>query len=147
MEKSIMEKSIIQKSIIEKSIIEKTIITSLTPEELFNLQRSSTNKVIVVKFGAEWCGPCKKIKPLWNEWITLVPSNIIIVDIDVDESIELYVQLKAKKMVKGVPTILAFAGDIKREKWYIPDDSVLGGNEGDVKQFMNRCFMKAKTMV
>ena len=135
-----------EKSIMEKSIMEKTIITSLTPEELFNLQRSSTNMVIVVKFGAEWCGPCKKIKPLWNEWITLVPNNIIIVDIDIDESIELYVQLKAKKMVKGVPTILAFAGDVNREQWYIPDDSVSGGNEGDVKNFMNRCFVKAKTM-
>jgi thiol-disulfide isomerase/thioredoxin len=142
-----MENSIIEKSIIQKSIIQKTIITSLTPEQLFNLQRSSTNKVIVVKFGAEWCGPCKKIKPLWNEWLSLIPSNIIIVDIDIDESIELYVQLKARKMVKGVPTILAFAGDVKRDQWYIPDDSVTGGNEGDVKNFMNRCFVKAKTMV
>jgi thioredoxin 1 len=126
--------------------MEKSIITSLTPEELFTLQRSLRDRLIVVKFGAEWCGPCKKIKPLWNEWISLVPSNIIIVDIDIDESIDLYVQLKAKKMVKGVPTILAFYGDIKREQWYIPDDSVSGGNEGDVKNFMNRCFIKAKTM-
>lgn len=130
----------------ETSIIQKSIITSLTPEQLFNLQRSSTNKVIVVKFGAEWCGPCKKIKPLWNEWITIAPANIIIVDIDIDESIDLYVQLKAKKMVKGVPTILAFAGDVKRDQWYIPDDSVSGGSEGDVKNFLNRCFMKAKTI-
>lgn len=135
-----------EKSIMEKSIIQKSIITSLTPEQLFNLQRSSTNKVIVVKFGAEWCGPCKKIKPLWNEWITIAPANIIIVDIDIDESIDLYVQLKAKKMVKGVPTILAFAGDVKRDQWYIPDDSVSGGSEGDVKNFLNRCFMKAKTI-
>jgi len=127
--------------------MEKSIITSLTPEELFTLQRSFHDRVIVVKFGAEWCGPCKKIKPLWNEWISIVPSNIVIVDIDIDESIDLYVQLKAKKMVKGVPTILAFAGDVKREQWYIPDDSVSGGNEGDVKNFMNRCFMKAKTLV
>lgn len=127
--------------------MEKTIITSLTPEELFTLQCSFTNRIIVVKFGAEWCGPCKKIKPLWNEWISVIPSNIIIVEIDIDESIDLYVQLKAKKMVKGVPTILAFYGDVKRNQWYIPDDSVSGGNEGDVKNFMNRCFMKAKTLV
>ena len=130
----------------EKSIIQKSIITSLTPEELFTLQRSFSNRIIVVKFGAEWCGPCKKIKPLWNEWISLIPNNIVIVDIDIDESIDLYVQLKAKKMVKGVPTILVFYGDVKREQWYIPDDSVSGGNEGDVKNFMTRCFIKAKTM-
>ena len=131
----------------ETSIIEKSIITSLTPQELITLQGSLNNRILVIKFGAEWCGPCKKIKPLWNEWITLVPANIIIVDIDIDECIDLYVQLKAKKMVKGVPTILAFYGNARREQWYIPDDSVSGGNEGDVKNFMNRCFVKAKTMV
>ena len=130
----------------EKGIIKRDIITSLTSEELFTLQRSFHDRVIVVKFGAEWCGPCKKIKPMWNEWISLVPSNIVIVDIDIDESIDLYVQLKAKKMVKGVPTILAFYGDLKRDQWYIPDDSVSGGNEGDMKNFMNRCFIKAKTL-
>jgi thiol-disulfide isomerase/thioredoxin len=131
----------------EKSIMETRIITSLTPQELITLQGSLNNRILVIKFGAEWCGPCKKIKPLWNEWITLVPANIIIVDIDIDECIDLYVQLKAKKMVKGVPTILAFSGNVRREQWYIPDDSVSGGNEGDVKNFMNRCFVKAKTMV
>ena len=136
-----------EKSIMETSIIEKSIITSLTPQELITLQGSLNNRILVIKFGAEWCGPCKKIKPLWNEWITLVPANIIIVDIDIDECIDLYVQLKAKKMVKGVPTILAFYGNARREQWYIPDDSVSGGNEGDVKNFMNRCFVKAKTMV
>ena len=136
-----------EKSIMEKSIMQKSIITSLTPEELSTLQRSLRDRLIVVKFGAEWCGPCKKIKPLWNEWISIAPSNIVIVDIDIDENLELYVQLKAKKMVKGVPTILAFYGDVKRDQWYIPDDSVSGGNEGDVKNFMNRCFMKAKTLV
>jgi len=127
--------------------METSIITSLTPQELITLQGSLNNRILVIKFGAEWCGPCKKIKPLWNEWITLVPANIIIVDIDIDECIDLYVQLKAKKMVKGVPTILAFSGNVRREQWYIPDDSVSGGNEGDVKNFMNRCFVKAKTMV
>lgn len=131
----------------EKSIIEKSIITILTPEELTTLQRSFRDRIIVVKFSAEWCGPCKKIKPLWNEWISIVSSNIVIVDIDIDESIDLYVQLKAKKMVKGVPTILAFYGDIMRDQWYIPDDSVSGGNEGDVKNFMNRCLIKAKTLI
>jgi thiol-disulfide isomerase/thioredoxin len=141
-----MEKGPMEKGPNEMGPMEKTIITSLKPEELFTLQRSYNNRVIVVKFGAEWCKPCKKIKPLWNEWITIAPANIIIVDIDIDESIDLYVQLKAKKMVKGVPTILAFAGDVKRDQWYIPDDSVSGGNEGDVKNFLNRCFMKAKTI-
>ena len=131
----------------EKSIIEKSIITSLTQEELITLQNSFGDRIIVVKFRLNQCGPCIRINSLWKEWISIVPSNIVIVDINIDENINLYVQLKAKKMVNGVPAILAFYGDIMRDQWYIPDDSVSGGNEDNVKNFMDRCLIKAKTLI
>ena len=126
--------------------MEKKIITSLSLQEFKDLQVLS-NKIIVVKFGAKWCAPCNKIKPLWGSWILTVPENIIIADIDIDESIDLYVQLKTKKMVKGIPTILAFYGNVKRDQYYIPDDSVSGGNEQDVQLFMNRTILKSLTLV
>jgi thiol-disulfide isomerase/thioredoxin len=126
--------------------MEKKIITSLSLQEFKDLQVLS-NKIIVVKFGAKWCAPCNKIKPLWDSWILTVPENIIIADIDIDESIDLYVQLKTKKMVKGIPTILAFYGNVKRDQYYIPDDSVSGGNEQDVQLFMNRTILKSLTLV
>jgi hypothetical protein len=45
-----------------------------------------------------------------------------------------------------VPTILAFYGDVSRDQWYIPDDSVSGGNIQQVQQFFERCAAKAKTL-
>ena len=128
----------------ETSIIQKSIITSLTPEQLFNLQRSSTNKVIVVKFGAEWCKPCKLIKPTCEEWVKTCPSNIIYADIDIDESMDLYIAFKNKKMVRGVPTILAFNTSLARDQWYIPDFSVEGGDVEAVKKFFDKCTLLGK---
>ena len=127
---------------------EKSIITTLKPTELTILQNSFFNRIIVVKIGAEWCGPCKKIKPSWNEWIQKASPNIIIADLDgdQDENIELIGTLRTKKMMKGIPVIFAYYGDIQRDHWYIPDDSVIGGDMNQVNAFFERCTKKAMTL-
>jgi len=103
------------------------------------------NHVIILKFSAVWCGPCKLIAPLCEEWKkhTMPAERIYWVDIDIDESIELYVALKSKRMISGVPTLLAFRGDknATRGQWYIPDDSVSGGNVQNVAAFLQRCLV------
>ena len=58
---------------------------------------------------------------------------------DIDESMDLYIAFKSKKMIKGVPTIFAFDTKKSREQWYIPDDSVVGGDIEAVKAFLKRC--------
>ena len=89
-------------------------ITSLTPFELHRIQQKLSNEqVLIIKFGATWCAPCKIIKPVCDEWLKSAPSKIIWADIDIDESIELYGAFKTKKMIKGVPTLFAFRGDMK----------------------------------
>jgi len=120
----------------------KQIITSLTPAELQQLQFTAVGSLIVIKFGAEWCGPCKVIKPTCEQWAATCPPHIIYADIDIDESIDLYMAFKSKKMIKGVPTIFAFDTRKKREHWYIPDDSVVGGDVAAVTAFFQRCLTK-----
>jgi len=124
----------------------KSIITTLKPEELTTLQNAFTNRIIVVKIGSEWCGPCKFIKPTWNEWIQKAAPNIIIADLDGDENIELIGNLRTKKMMKGIPVMFAYYGDIQRDHWYIPDDSVIGGDLNQVNAFFERCTKKAMTL-
>jgi thioredoxin 1 len=115
---------------------------SLTPIELQYLQRQLRyDQVMIIKFGADWCAPCKVIKPVCEEWKKTMPTNIGWVDIDIDESIELYASFKTKRMISGVPTLFAFRGDTKRDQWYIPDDSVSGGNCKAVTDFLNRCLV------
>jgi thioredoxin 1 len=118
-------------------------ITSLTPFELQKIQHQLSNEqVLIIKFGATWCAPCKIIKPVCDEWLKSAPSKIIWADIDIDESIELYGALKTKKMIKGVPTLFAFRGDMKNERthWFIPDDSVSGADIKGLTDFFSRCI-------
>lgn len=113
------------------------------------LQKIQSNlkpdQVIILKFSAVWCGPCKLIAPICEEWKknTMPANRIYWVDIDIDESIELYGALKSKRMINGVPTLFAFRGDknSSRGQWYIPDDSVVGGNVQNVAAFLQRCLL------
>ena len=117
----------------------RQIITAMTPTDLQQLQTNAKNSLIVVKFGAEWCKPCKYIKPLCEQWSATCPPHIIYADIDIDESMDLYMAFKNKKMVRGVPTILAFNTALTRDQWYIPDFSVEGGDVEAVKKFFDKC--------
>lgn len=113
---------------------------SFNIQTLQNLQQSLGNKeLLVIKFTADWCGPCKKIKPLCENIIKTLPSNIKFYEINIDESIELFSFLKTKKMVSGIPAILAYKGGTK-DFFYVPDDSHLGGNADGVNSFFDRCI-------
>ena len=50
----------------------------------------------VIYFGAEWCGPCKAIKPRLQE------ANLPIRYVDVDSS----PQMAADYLVKTIPTVV-----------------------------------------
>ena len=57
--------------------------------------------MIVLKFSAPWCGPCKQIEPIAAASAALFPSRIIM-DIDVDENPE----AADEWGVQGVPTVI-----------------------------------------
>lgn len=125
---------------------DKKIITELNVSQLQALQASIKKDILILKFGADWCGPCKTISPLYQSFIKNSPLNIIFADIDVDENIDLYMALKKQKMVSGIPVFLAFFGDVKRDAWFIPDDSVVGADATAVTNFFKRCVSKAMAM-
>jgi thioredoxin 1 len=102
------------------------------------LQLLQTNPgVLIIKFGAEWCGPCKMIEPQVKQYMAQMPTNIQCVMVDVDQSLEIYGFLKTKKMINGIPAILAYyAGNVN----YIPDDVVIGADTTQIHMFFKRCL-------
>ena len=99
-------------------------------------------KAIVIKMGAEWCGPCQKIKPLVLSCIKHMPPNVICFDIDADDNMELYSFFKNKRLLNGIPAILCYTQNLERdpEKWYIPDMSVLGSDQNQIKHLFKTIF-------
>uniref|UniRef100_A0A8C4FFF0 Thioredoxin domain containing 8 n=1 Tax=Catagonus wagneri TaxID=51154 RepID=A0A8C4FFF0_9CETA len=46
-------------------------------DELKTFLRSAGNKLVVVEFSAVWCGPCKRIYPLFHELARTYRINAI----------------------------------------------------------------------
>ena len=100
--------------------------------------------IIVFKLGATWCGPCRKIEPYLNEYYKMMPPNVQCVVIDIDESIEVYSFLKNRKMVNGVPALLAY---ISGNTTYIPDFNVIGADLNQLKLFFTRVYQEAQNVI
>jgi len=124
----------------------RNIIVDLNISTLQQLQNLAEEHVIVIKFTAKWCGPCKRIAPQIEKHFLDMPENVICVEIDVDECDELYSLFRTKRMLNGIPSILAFYGDEPRLRFWIPDDSVVGADPKEVKKFFDRCQEAAEEL-
>lgn len=116
--------------------MEKTIITYFKDRQEFSKLLEKNPGIIILKLGATWCGPCKKIKNVVDVFYMSSPDNVVCCDVDVDESFDLYAYLKNKKMVNGIPAMLRWN---KGNTSFIPDDSVTGANPKDLDNFFRRC--------
>ena len=94
--------------------------------------------LIIIKLGAEWCGPCKTIKHAVEAFFASSPPEVVCCDIDVDESFDLYAYFKSKKMVNGIPVLLCYK---KGNLSFAPDDSVTGSAPNELDAFFKRCGM------
>ena len=85
-------------------------------------------------FTATWCGPCKRIKPLVDNFLTPeVLDKISYLEIDIDNSIDVYAFMKSKKMLNGIPTLFVYTMD---NTSFAPTLSTSTGSENVAQQFL-----------
>ena len=69
----------------------------------FNELINST-KPVLVDFYAEWCGPCKMMKPTLEEVKKIMGDAVTIIKVDVDK----YESLANSFQIQSVPTLMIF---------------------------------------
>ena len=72
-------------------------ITDATLEDVL-----ATDKLVVVDFWAEWCGPCKMIGPIIEQIGEEYKDKVVVGKVDVDDNDE----AAAKYGIRNIPTVL-----------------------------------------
>ena len=71
--------------------------------------RASHDRLVVVDFWADWCGPCKALAPILEEAASARAGGLSIVKVDVDAES----RLSMLHGVRSLPTIAMFRGGRK----------------------------------
>jgi thioredoxin 1 len=70
----------------------------------FTDQVIKSDKLAVVDFSAEWCGPCRMVSPIIHELAEEYEGRIITGEVNVDENPQVTMNYK----VRNIPTVLFF---------------------------------------
>lgn len=84
-------------------------LIGMLPDEFQKLINS--DKKVVINFGAEWCAPCKKMKPYLIRLQQELKDKVTIVRLDADENKTLINHMK----IDGLPVIIIYENG--KETW------------------------------
>ena len=80
--------------------------------DIKQFQSSLKDKVVLVDFGATWCGPCKAMEPIINDMKKKYEGRATILEINIDAQRS----LATDYMVQSIPTLILFSDgrEVKR---------------------------------
>ncbi len=87
--------------------------------EDFKKEVLASNKVVLVDFYADWCGPCRMLAPIMEE----VSKDYDVYKVNVDDEEELAYEYK----IMSIPCVIAFKDgkEIKRSVGLVDKETIL----------------------
>jgi thioredoxin 1 len=75
-----------------------------TSDASFENDLLKSNKLVLVDFWAEWCGPCKLLAPTLEKIAEKFQGKLSVLKLEVDQNPNVAVRYQ----IKGIPTIIFF---------------------------------------
>ncbi len=75
-----------------------------TNDKNFEADVLNSEKVVLLDFWAEWCGPCKMIAPLLDEAADQYADKLTVAKLNIDEN----PNTPAKYQIRSIPTLMLF---------------------------------------
>ncbi len=70
----------------------------------FENEVKKSDKIVLVDFYADWCGPCKMMSPIIDEIANEVNENVKVCKLNVDECQDIAIEYN----VMSIPTLIIF---------------------------------------
>ncbi|EDO45413.1 predicted protein [Nematostella vectensis] len=93
--------------------------------EFNSVINNTKDKLVVIDFYAEWCGPCRQIKPKFKKMALEEFKDVFFAKIDVDELEE----LSEDEQITAMPTFVFYKNGQKLEK-------LVGANEVKLRELI-----------
>ncbi len=83
----------------------------------------NTDKVVVVDFWANWCGPCRMLAPIFEDVATELEGKAMFGKVNVDEEEELTNSFR----IMTIPTLLFFKNGnlVKSHSGLLPKETII----------------------
>lgn len=115
-----------------------------TNEDFKQFLKLSDKDITIIKFTANWCGPCKRINPFIQKINNLYKNKqkyYRYIEVDVDDNSELYKFFKRRKMIQGIPSFCLYYKDkFDEDMYYVPHKIVTGANESEISNLFRDVF-------
>lgn len=115
-----------------------------TRDDLQKHLRTTPAETTIIKLTASWCRPCKMIEPIihqLNNHYMSQNKDYEYIEVDVDQSIDLYAFFKKMRMANGIPTFLCFKKKMYTDThYYVPYKCMTGADSKALTQFFQLCL-------